>query len=158
MAESIIIDSTIGKAEKYESLLPQIAALVATENNLIANLSNVSAALKEAFNFFWVGFYLKDETELVLGPFQGPVACTRIKIGKGVCGIAFMKAQTMLIPDVNQFEEHIFCNSFSQSEIVLPFYQKGELIGVLDIDSDQLAHFNEVDERYLIQILSLIDK
>jgi GAF domain-containing protein len=127
------------------------------EPNQIANLANIAAALKEQFNFFWVGFYLVDGDELVLGPFQGPVACTRIKKGRGVCGGAWAQEKTLIVPDVEQFPGHIACSSLSQSEIVLPVFKQGQIIGVLDVDSSELNSFDEVDEKYLTQILQLLD-
>lgn len=156
MAEDLIITKAASKTEQYESLIPQIAALLDGETNLIANLANVCAALKEQFNWFWVGFYLVHESELVLGPFQGPVACTRIKKGKGVCGSSWERAEVIVVPDVDQFPGHIACASASKSEIVLPLYNGDEIIGVLDVDSEHLAHFDAVDHLYLNQILKLI--
>jgi len=137
MAEDLII-ATGNKEEKYKNLLPQIKGLLEGEKNLVANLANITAALKEQFNFFWVGFYLVDENELVLGPFQGPVACTRIKKGRGVCGTSWEKNETIIVPDVEAFPGHIACSSLSKSEIVLPVYQSNNFIGVLDIDSDSI--------------------
>ncbi|QIH32047.1 GAF domain-containing protein [Sphingobacterium sp. DR205] len=158
MAEDLLIAKG-SKAEQYQNLLPQIGGLLQGENNQIANLANIAAALKEQFNFFWVGFYLVDGTEeLVLGPFQGPVACTRIKKGRGVCGGAWAQAKTLIVPDVEQFPGHIACSSLSRSEIVLPVYKKGEIIGVLDVDSSELDSFDEIDEKYLTQVLQLLDK
>ncbi len=158
MAEDLLIAKG-SKEEQYQNLLPQIGGLLQGENNQIANLSNIAAALKEQFNFFWVGFYLVDGAEeLVLGPFQGPVACTRIKKGRGVCGGAWAQAKTLIVPDVEQFPGHIACSSLSRSEIVLPIYKKGEIIGVLDVDSSELDSFDEIDEKYLTQILQLLDK
>ena len=140
------------KEEQYIALLPQIRELVRKEQDLIANLANIAAALKQAFGFFWVGFYLVKDNELVLGPFQGPVACTRIPFGKGVCGTAWKERRTIIVPDVEQFPGHIACNSASKSEIVIPLFENGEIIGVLDIDSDRLNEFDEIDERYLEEI------
>ena len=148
--------TTGSKVEKYQTLIPQIEALVSSESNLIANLANVSAALNQTFDFLWVGFYLVDGDELVLGPFQGPIACTRIKKGKGVCGAAWAKNQTMIVDDVDQFPGHIACSSASRSEIVLPLAKDKEVWGVLDIDSDQLASFDTVDQMYLEQIVALL--
>ena len=157
MTHLISCPETLSKEEKYLCLLPQIQSLVVNEANLIANLANTSAALKQAFDFLWVGFYLVHENELVLGPFQGPVACTRIKYGKGVCGTAWKEAKTIVVPDVEQFPGHIACSSESKSEIVLPLYnQSNEIIGVLDIDSDCLNTFDEIDALYLEKILSLL--
>lgn len=157
MAEDLSISRTGTKTEQYESLIPQIEALLYGEKDLIANLANVSAALKEQFGWFWVGFYLVKDDELVLGPFQGPVACTRIKKGKGVCGASWQQEQVIVVPNVDEFPGHIACASASKSEIVLPLYKAGKIIGVLDVDSEYLSHFNEVDERYLTKIVSLLD-
>jgi len=144
------------REEQYKSLVPQIKALLTGENDLIANLANISAALKEQFNFFWVGFYLIKDNELVLGPFQGPVACTRIAYNRGVCGTAWAKEETLIVPDVDEFPGHIACSSLSRSEIVVPFYVANKLVGVLDVDSEHSDHFSTVDEKYLKKILSLI--
>lgn len=157
MAEDLSIAKG-SKEEQYQNLLPQIGGLLQGENNQIANLANIAAALKEQFSFFWVGFYLVDSVdELVLGPFQGPVACTRIKKGRGVCGGAWAQAKTLIVPDVDQFPGHIACSSLSRSEIVLPVYKQGAIIGVLDIDSSELDSFDEIDEKYLSQVLQLLD-
>lgn len=145
------------REEQYKSLVPQIKALLTGETDLIANLANISAALKEQFNFFWVGFYLIKNNELVLGPFQGPVACTRIAYNRGVCGAAWAKEETLIIPDVEEFAGHIACSSLSKSEIVIPLYVADKLVGVLDVDSDHINHFTTVDEKYLKEILSLIN-
>ena len=155
MAENLII-GTGNKEDKYRELLPQLHALVSTEMDLIANLANVAAALKQTFGFFWVGFYLVKEDELVLGPFQGPIACTRIHLGKGVCGTAWKEARTLIVPDVEQFPGHIACSSDSKSEIVVPILQQSEVIGVLDIDSDELDSFDTIDARYLEEICTYI--
>jgi GAF domain-containing protein len=144
------------KKEQYESLLPQIEGLLHGENNLIANLANISAALKEQFNWWWVGFYWVHEDELVLGPFQGPVACTRIKKGRGVCGGAWAQGITLIVEDVEKFPGHIACSSASKSEIVVPVFKNGEIVGVLDVDSELLAHFDETDQLYLEKIVRLI--
>lgn len=157
MAEDLTITKTGTKEEQYQSLIPQITALLYGETDLIANLANVSAALKEQFGWFWVGFYLVKDGELVLGPFQGPVACTRIKLGRGVCGASWERAETLIVPNVDEFPGHIACASASKSEIVLPLYQGGKIIGVLDVDSEYLAHFDEVDSQYLNQIIKLLD-
>jgi GAF domain-containing protein len=147
----------ISKEEKYRSLLPQIKALVEQEPELIPNLANIAAVLKYAFDFFWVGFYLVKGDELVLGPFQGPVACTRIPYGKGVCGTAWKEEKTIVVPDVEQFPGHIACNSASKSEIVIPINDKEKtIIGVLDIDSDKLNRFDTIDSHYLSEITGLI--
>lgn len=157
MAEDLTIAKTGTKEEQYQSLIPQIEALLYGETDLIANLANVCAALKEQFGWFWVGFYLVKNDELVLGPFQGPVACTRIKKGKGVCGTSWQKAETIIVSDVDEFPGHIACASASKSEIVLPLYQGENIIGVLDVDSEYLAHFDEVDGQYLNQIINLLN-
>lgn len=157
MAEDLIITTDLDKKTQYLSLIPQIAALLSGENDRIANMANIAAALKEQFKWFWVGFYLVKNDELVLGPFQGPVACTRIKKGKGVCGASWQQNEVLIVADVDQFPGHIACASASRSEIVLPVYGKGEIIGVLDVDSEYLSHFNEIDAKYLKQIVSLLD-
>ena len=144
------------KIEQYESLLPQIEALLTGEPNLVANLANIAAALKEQFNWFWVGFYWVIEDELVLGPFQGPVACTRIKKGRGVCGTAWEKASTILVDDVEKFPGHIACSSLSKSEIVVPVFKAGKVLGVLDVDSSELSQFDATDQVYLEKIVALI--
>ena len=152
-------DLTITKGDKktqYESLLPQIQGLLSGETNLIANLGNIAAALKEQFNWLWVGFYWIQEDELVLGPFQGPVACTRIKKGRGVCGTSWQKEATIIVDDVEKFPGHIACSSSSKSEIVLPVFKEGKMLGVLDVDSSELAQFDEVDQLYLEKILAMI--
>lgn len=154
MAEELIIDQSIDKTAKYESLLPQIQALVSGEDDLVANLANIAAALKYGMNFFWVGFYLAKGEELVLGPFQGPIACTRIKPGKGVCGTSWIEDKTLIVPNVDEFPGHIACSSDSKSEIVIPIHKEGQLIGVLDVDSDQLNSFDEVDAHFLKQLES----
>lgn len=155
MAEDLLI-GTGNKEEKYRELLPQLHALVDTETDRVANLANIAAALKQTFDFFWVGFYRVIGDELVLGPFQGPVACTRIRLGKGVCGTAWKEAHTLIVPDVDQFPGHIACSSASKSEIVVPVIQEGNIIGVLDIDSDMLNSFDEIDARYLEEICTYI--
>jgi len=157
MAEDLTITRNATKEEQYLSLIPQIEALLYGETDLIANLANVCAALKEQFNWFWVGFYLIKDSELVLGPFQGPVACTRIKKGKGVCGASWERREVLIVPDVDQFPGHIACASASKSEIVLPLYNGDDIIGVLDVDSEYLAHFDEVDHIYLNKIVKLIN-
>lgn len=155
MAEDLsIIQGT--KEEQYQTLLPQIKALIEGEPDLIANLANICAALKEQFGWLWVGFYLVKNEELVLGPFQGPVACTRIKKGRGVCGAAWQQATTLLVPDVEQFPGHIACSSLSKSEIVVPLFVNGEVSGVLDVDSISLNDFDETDQRYLEEVVSWI--
>ena len=156
MAEDqIIIKGT--KEEQYQSLIQQIQGLLAGEDDLVANLANVSAALKQQFGWLWVGFYLVKKYELILGPFQGPIACTRISKGRGVCGTSWAKAQTLIVADVEKFPGHIACSSASRSEIVIPIMQDGEVVGVLDVDSTELNYFNETDAQYLEQIVQLID-
>lgn len=156
MAEDLSI-STGTKQEQYETLIPQIKGLLEGETDLVANLANVAAALKEQFGWFWVGFYLVKGEELVLGPFQGPVACTRIKKGRGVCGSSWAQAQTLIVPDVEKFPGHIACSSLSKSEIVVPILRSGEVLGVLDVDSDELDQFDETDQKYLEQVISLMN-
>ena len=155
MSEQLIISGET-KQERYEALLPQIEAVVEDEPDLIANMANVAAMLHETFGFWWTGFYRVEGQELVLGPFQGPMACTRIKKGRGVCGTAWAEAQTQVVPDVDQFPGHIACSSASRSEIVVPIFKEGEVIAVLDIDSDRLSTFDETDRRYLEQVVELL--
>ena len=155
MAENLIIDGT-SKTDIYESLLPQIKSLICGEDNLIANLANTSAALKTTFNFFWVGFYLVDGDELVLGPFQGPIACTRIKKGRGVCGTAWQKEEAQVVPDVDAFPGHIACSSLSRSEIVIPLFKGEQIYGVLDIDSEHLNTFDATDLKYLEELCTYL--
>lgn len=157
MAEELHIPEGIDKAGKYKSLLPQIEALISDEPNLIANLANVCAALKETFGFLWVGFYLVENDELVLGPFQGPVACTRIGFGKGVCGTAWKERKTVIVPDVNQFPGHIACSSESQSEIVVPLLYNEDVKMVLDIDSNKRNEFDENDKIHLEKLMNIIE-
>ncbi len=145
------------KVEQYEALLPQIKGLIECEPDLVANLANIAAALKEQFNWWWIGFYLVKNDVLVLGPFQGPVACTRIKKGSGVCGSSWMQAQTLIVPDVQQFPGHIACSSFSKSEIVVPVFSGGHVVAVLDADSERYAHFDDTDQKYLEEIVRLIN-
>ncbi|MCO6496826.1 MAG: GAF domain-containing protein [Chitinophagaceae bacterium] len=156
MAEDLTI-ITGNKTEQYESLIPQLKGLLDGEPDLIANLANVCGALKEQFNWLWVGFYLVKDDELVLGPFQGPVACTRIKKGRGVCGTAWAQAQTFIVPDVNQFPGHIACNSTSKSEIVIPIIRNNIVVGIMDVDSIEFDQFDETDRHYLEAIVELID-
>ena len=155
MSEDLII---VGgdKQSQYENLLPQIKGLLEGETDLVANLANVAAAIHQQFEHLWVGFYLVKGGELVLGPFQGPIACTRIKKGKGVCGTAWEKAATLIVPDVEQFPGHIACSSLSKSEIVVPLFHAGTVMGVLDVDSIELGAFDETDSHYLTAILELI--
>ena len=153
--EQLHISST-ERSKIYEELLPQIEALMDGEPSLIANLANVAAALRQAFGFFWVGFYLVEGNELVLGPFQGDVACTRIAIGKGVCGKAWERKETILVPDVEEFPGHIACSSQSKSEIVVPIFHDDHVVAVLDVDSDKLNDFDAVDEEGLTRIVKLL--
>lgn len=155
MAEELIIVKG-DKEQQYSALLPQIEALLSGEDDLIANMANIAAVLKTQFGFLWVGFYMVKAEELVLGPFQGPIACTRIAKGKGVCGTAWETAQTVIVPDVEAFPGHIACSSLSKSEIVVPVFKNGEVIAVLDVDSHALSSFDEIDANYLAQILELI--
>ena len=155
MAEDLHIGSG-SKEQQYLSLLPKIKGLISGETDLVANLANIAAALKEQFNFFWVGFYLVKDDELVLGPFQGPVACTRIRKGRGVCGTSWSQANTVIVPDVEKFPGHIACSSISKSEIVVPLLKNNEVWGVLDVDSDQYNSFDEKDAQFLQEIVALI--
>lgn len=155
MAEELIIEGG-SKEKQYVALLPQIASLLAGETDLVANMANVAAALKQTFDFYWVGFYTVKEEVLVLSPFQGPIACTRITYGKGVCGTAWKEARTVLVPDVDQFPGHIACSSASRSEIVVPILKAGKVIAVLDIDSDTLDRFDDTDALYLEKICGLL--
>jgi L-methionine (R)-S-oxide reductase len=156
MAEDIKIIKTGNKTEQYESLIPQIKALLDGENDLIANMANISAVLKEAFNFWWVGFYLVKDEQLVLGPFQGPVACTRIQYGKGVCGSSWKQEEIILVDDVDTFPGHIACSALSKSEIVIPVFRGNDVIAVLDVDSENIANFDAIDAQYLEQIVALL--
>lgn len=156
MAEDLTIVQSANKTEQYLSLIPQIKALLDGEIDLIANMANICAALKEQFGWFWVGFYLVKQDELVLGPFQGPVACTRIAKGRGVCGTSWAEAKTLIVPDVEAFPGHIACSSLSRSEIVLPAFSGNEVAGVLDVDSSELDQFDETDAKYLEQIVKLL--
>lgn len=155
MAENLIV-SDGNKEQQYQTLLPQIESLLAGETDVIANMANIAAALKQTFNFFWVGFYRVKEDVLVLAPFQGPLACTRIRRGKGVCGTAWEEARTQVVPDVDQFPGHIACSSDSKSEIVVPILKDNEVVGVLDIDSDRLDSFDDTDARYLEEICRML--
>lgn len=157
MAEELIISKSTGKRERYATLLPQLKALVESESDLIANLANISAALKQTMDFFWVGFYLVKDDQLVLGPFQGPLACTRIDFGKGVCGTAWKEKRTIVVPDVDAFPGHIACSSASRSEIVLPALQNNRVALVLDVDSAELNDFDDEDERSLGHVIKLIE-
>ncbi|MEP6846567.1 MAG: GAF domain-containing protein [Panacibacter sp.] len=155
MAEDLTIIKG-SKSEQYETLLPQIKALLDGEPDLIANLANTVAALKEQFGWLWVGFYLVKQDELVLGPFQGPVACTRIRKGRGVCGTSWAESKTLIVPDVEKFPGHIACSSLSKSEIVLPVFSDNEVVAILDVDSEQYNEFDETDQRFLEQIIDFI--
>lgn len=156
MAEEFYATTTGTKEEQYVALLPQIEALITGEHDLIANMANLSAALKTQFDFLWIGFYLVKGDELVLGPFQGPLACTRIARSKGVCGTAWDQQETLIVPDVNAFPGHIACSSQSNSEIVVPLVNGENVIGVLDVDSEYLSHFDETDKTYLQRIVALL--
>ena len=158
MAEELIIAQSADKAEKYKTLIPQIESLVLGESDLVANLSNVAAALKQTMDFFWVGFYLVKDDQLVLGPFQGPIACTRINFGKGVCGASWKEKKTILVPNVDEFPGHIACSSASKSEIVLPAFKQGEVALVLDVDSDQLNDFDQTDAEALEKVMRIVEK
>ena len=155
MAEQLIIKGET-KQERYDALLPQIETVVEGESDLIANMANVAAMLHETFRFWWTGFYRVVGEELVLGPFQGPMACTRIRKGRGVCGTAWAKDETQVVPDVEKFPGHIACSSASRSEIVVPIRHEGNIVAVLDIDSAQLATFDETDRQYLERIVQLL--
>jgi len=157
MAEELIIAPTTNKAERYATLIPQIESLVTGEPDLVANLSNIAAALRQTLNFFWVGFYLVKDDQLVLGPFQGPIACTRINFGKGVCGTSWKEKKTILVPDVEAFPGHIACSSASKSEIVLPAFKNGDVALVLDVDSDVLNDFDDTDQRELEKVMRIIE-
>lgn len=159
MAETLFIPATADRAALYKSLVPQMEALLEGETDLIANLANVAAALREVFGFFWVGFYLKKDQQLVLGPFQGPIACTRIHFDKGVCGACYTRRETIIVPDVEQFPGHIACSSASKSEIVLPvFAPDGSVAMILDVDSDQLNDFSAADAQGLGAIVKLVER
>ena len=155
MAEDLFI-ATGNKANQYESLIPQIKGLIEGEADLIANMANIAAALKEQFEWFWVGFYIVKKDELVVGPFQGPVACSRIRKGKGVCGTSWEKASTLIVPDVEKFPGHIACSSLSRSEIVVPVIRNNEVVAVLDVDSEHIDAFDQTDQKYLEAIAALI--
>ena len=158
MAEDLKISKSADKKERYETLIPQLESLVADENDLIANLSNIAAGLKQSMDFFWVGFYFVKDGQLVLGPFQGPVACTRIDFGKGVCGAAWKEKKTIIVPNVDEFPGHIACSSASRSEIVMPVFRDGNVVLVLDVDSDKVNDFNEHDARALAQVVGLTER
>ena len=156
MAEDLQIISG-NKVEQYKTLLPQIKALIEGEPDLVANLANISAALKEQFGWLWIGFYLVKKDELVLGPFQGPVACTRIRKGRGVCGTSWAQAKTLVVPDVEKFPGHIACSSLSRSEIVVPVIRNNEVVAVLDADSEALDQYDETDQQYLEEVVSWLE-
>lgn len=158
MAEELILTEKLDKKSKYDSLIPQIEALVLGESDLIANLANISAALKQGMGFFWIGFYLVKDDELVLGPFQGPIACTRIKKGKGVCGTAWKDTKTIIVDDVDAFPGHISCSSDSKSEIVLPAFKNKTVVLILDVDSNQLNDFEEADKEGLQKVIGIVEK
>lgn len=158
MAEELFVDASADKSARYRALLPQIEALVQGENDLIANLSNITAALRQTFGFFWVGFYLVKDRQLVLGPFQGPIACTRIDFGKGVCGTAWKRKAVIVVPDVDKFPGHIACSSLSKSEIVLPVLKQDEVAMILDVDSDRPDDFDGADEEGLGKIVQVIER
>jgi GAF domain-containing protein len=158
MSETLFLPQSGTKEEIYQALLPQVDALISGEKDLVANLANIAAALREAFCFFWVGFYVVQGQELVLGPFQGPIACTRIACGRGVCGTAWKEQKTQLVPDVEAFPGHIACSSASKSEIVVPAFQDGKVFLVLDVDSDRLNDFDSVDQRYLEALMGMLEK
>ncbi len=159
MAESVAFSKTADRKIIYDEIAPQIEALISGETDLIANLANTTAVLKEAFGFFWVGFYLKKENQLVLSAFQGTIACTRIDFDKGVCGHSYTTKQTVIVPNVDEFPGHIACASASKSEIVLPIFEKnGEVFGVLDVDSDRLNDFSEIDAEGLGRIIKILEE
>ena len=158
MADQLIIASSTTRSDRYATLLPQIESLVAGESDVVANLSNIAAALRQTMDFFWVGFYFVKKDQLVLGPFQGPIACTRIAFGKGVCGTSWKEKRTIIVPDVYNFPGHIACSSDSKSEIVLPAFKGGEVALVLDVDSNKLNDFDAVDERCLGEVIAIIEK
>jgi GAF domain-containing protein len=158
MAEELVVSTSADKEEKYHTLLHQIEGLISGEGDLIANLSNIAAALKQTMDFFWVGFYLVKENQLVLGPFQGPIACTRIDFGRGVCGHAWKEKQTVIVANVEDFPGHIACSSSSQSEIVLPAFKNGNVALVLDVDSDKLNDFDARDQAGLEKLMRIIER
>lgn len=156
MAEDLLVAKGT-KEEQYKALLPQIKALIRGEKDLIANMANITAALKEQFDWLWVGFYIIKEDELVLGPFQGPIACTRIQKGNGVCGASWLQEKTLIVPDVTKFPGHIFCSSSSVSEIVIPVIQNNKVLAVLDVDSSQLSTFDSTDQHYLEEVVGWLE-
>lgn len=157
MAEELIVSTSADKNERYQTLIPQLQALVSGETDVIANLSNIVAALKQTMDFFWVGFYIVRDSQLVLGPFQGPVACTRIDFGKGVCGTAWKDRETIIVPDVEKFPGHIACSSASRSEIVLPVFKNNAVAMVLDVDSEKLNDFDDNDRKALAHVIKIIE-
>jgi L-methionine (R)-S-oxide reductase len=158
MAEELTISTSADKKEKYDALIPQLEALVGGEQDLVANLANIAAALRQTMDFFWVGFYIVKDNQLVLGPFQGPIACTRINFGKGVCGTSWKEKKTIVVPNVDEFPGHIACSSASKSEIVLPAFKNGTVALVLDVDSDHLDDFDSTDAEALEKVMRLIEK
>jgi L-methionine (R)-S-oxide reductase len=156
MSDNIIPLENSTKSEQYTSLIQQLKSLIADESDLIANMANTAAAIKQVFDFLWVGFYIVKQNQLVLGPFQGSVACTRIALGRGVCGTAWQQGNTLIVPDVDLFKGHIACSSLSRSEIVVPVFHEDNVVAVLDIDSNHIATFDEVDALFLEQIVQLI--
>jgi L-methionine (R)-S-oxide reductase len=158
MAEELVISESKDKKERYRTLLPQIESLVAGEKDLVANLANIAAALKETMNFFWAGFYLVKEDQLVLGPFQGPIACTRIDNGKGVCGTAWKNKETIIVPNVEEFPGHIACNSASKSEIAVPAFKDNAVALILDVDSEKSDDFDAVDEQALEKLMKIVER
>ncbi|WP_333819942.1 GAF domain-containing protein [Ohtaekwangia sp.] len=158
MAEELIIAASTNKKERYDILIPQIELLVTGEPDIIANFSNIAAALKQTMNFFWVGFYIVKHDQLVLGPFQGPIACTRINFGKGVCGTSWKEKKTIVVPNVDEFPGHIACSSASKSEIVLPAFKNGEVALVLDVDSNVLNDFDDTDREALEKVMRIVEK
>ncbi len=158
MAETLILPTSATRADTYKAIIPQIEAVLSIETDLIANLANVTAIIKEAFGFFWVGFYVVKENQLVLAPFQGTLACTRIPFHKGVCGACYTQGKTIIVPDVEQFDGHIACSSASKSEIVVPLFVNGKVVAVFDIDSDKLDDFSEIDKVSLEKITKMLEK
>jgi len=158
MAENLVVSVSTDKKERYEVLIPQIVSLVEGEKDVVANLSNIAAALRQSMSFFWVGFYLVKDKQLVLGPFQGPIACTRINFGKGVCGTSWKEKRTILVPNVDEFPGHIACSSDSKSEVVLPAFKGEEVALVLDVDSDKLNDFDETDVLYLERVMRIVEE
>jgi L-methionine (R)-S-oxide reductase len=156
MSESLLYTKGASKDNLYKELMPQLESLVLDESNLIANMANTASVLKEAFSWLWIGFYIKDANNLVLGPFQGPLACTRIAFDKGVCGKAYSSKETIVVPDVDQFPNHIACSSLSKSEIVIPAIKNGKVEFVLDVDSEELNQFDLIDKKYLEQVVNLL--